>query len=539
MSITALPTQPLGRPLTAVAGIALTLAVLVLLLDAPVWLVKLVPTQDGPVHLAQADLIARFGWGGAMSEPAATFYQWNPRVEPNSAVYLLLAGLIRLTGDPLVANTLFLSLYGALWVAAALVAARAETRQPLLPLLLLLPVAFGIFIHWGFYNFALGMPLFLLFGGFWRRLDGRRDATAFIATALFLLALFLTHITTVVAACLLLAADGVSRALQTLDRAGFRAATRRLVIDGAWAIAAALPVLLMIASFLLAYQNIPGETAGADGGLTQIVRRIVAATCLFSFSWWEVAALAPLLGAMVVAAALALRHRRSGDLLWPIFFALVVLLSLMNLKTGSALLSERLAPYSWIAVVLALASRQPHPALARTLCIAALCGLAGQSALRGLAYESWAPVLEGELAAGRAHPGRTFVNVDRLPLRSSRDFAWRVRPTLHANQTLALAAGGVGLSSPLPSTRYFGYFPLQYVEARDFMRASKDWIEAPDAGAIAAFRRQSAPPMLVVTASGEDGATLAHELGYDACQTSAVGTRRLSVCTPLTRLSAR
>ena len=30
-------------------------------------------------------------------------------------------------------------------------------------MLLLLPIAFGIFIHWGFYNFALGVPLFLLF----------------------------------------------------------------------------------------------------------------------------------------------------------------------------------------------------------------------------------------------------------------------------------------------------------------------------------------------------------------------------------------
>ena len=134
-----------------------------MLLDGPVWLVKLVPTQDGPVHLAQADLIARFGWGGALQEPAASFYQWNPRIEPNSAIYLLLAGLIRLTGDALMANTLFLSLYGLLWIAAAFAVCRSETERPMLPILLLLPLAFGVFIHWGFYNYALGVPLFLLF----------------------------------------------------------------------------------------------------------------------------------------------------------------------------------------------------------------------------------------------------------------------------------------------------------------------------------------------------------------------------------------
>ena len=167
------PTR-LRRNVAAIAAATLLFAALVVLLDGPVWLVKLVPTQDGPVHLAQADLIARFGWGGVLQEPAASFYQWNPRIEPNSAIYLLLAGLIRLTGDALMANTLFLSLYGLLWIAAAFAVCRAETERPILPVLLLLPLAFGVFIHWGFYNFALGVPLFLLFATFWRKVQNAR-----------------------------------------------------------------------------------------------------------------------------------------------------------------------------------------------------------------------------------------------------------------------------------------------------------------------------------------------------------------------------
>src|SRR3954454_9395198 len=174
------------RDLAGIAALALLFVALAVLLDGPVWLVKLVPTQDGPVHLAQADLIARFGWGGALQEPAASFYQWNPRIEPNSAIYLLLAGLIRLTGDALIANSLFLSLYGLLWIAAAYAVSRLETERPILPMLLLLPLAFGVFIHWGFYNFALGVPLFLLFASFWRSVRERGDAITFAATALFL-----------------------------------------------------------------------------------------------------------------------------------------------------------------------------------------------------------------------------------------------------------------------------------------------------------------------------------------------------------------
>jgi len=533
---------PFEAPRSSVGIVAATLlfVALLVLLDGPIWLVKLVPTQDGPVHLAQADLIARFGWGGALAEPAASFYQWNPRIEPNSAIYLLLAGLIRLSGDALVANSLFLSLYGLLWIAAAYTVCRSETERPLLPMLLMLPLAFGVFIHWGFYNFALGVPLFLLFASFWRNLGGRRDAIAFIATGLFLAALYLTHITAVVAACLLLAADGTDRAIHTLERSGLAAAGRRLIIDGAWAAAAALPVLLLIASFLLAYQNIPGETANAEGGVTQILRRIAAATYLFSFSRWEVVALAPLLAALVIAGIAALRRISSGDLIWPVFFGLVVLLSLFNLKTGSALLSERLAPFSGIAIVLTIASRQIEPALVRTLCLAALAGLIGQTAMRAVAYKSWGPTLESELAAGRDNPGASFANADLITQRDSARFAWRIRPTLHAAQTAALAARGVGLSSPLPSTRYFGYFPLQYVEAHDFMRATADWEAEPDASAMTKFRHSNrgAPHLLIVSSSDDDGQAFAGKLGYRDCKASNNGAREIRVCKVSTQLSA-
>jgi hypothetical protein len=527
------------RNRAAVAAAMLLFAALAVLLDGPVWLVNLVPTQDGPVHLAQADLIARFGWGGALSEPAASFYQWNPRIEPNSAIYLLLAGLIRLTGDALIANTLFLSLYGLIWIAAAFAASRSETARPMLPILLLLPLAFGVFIHWGFYNYALGVPLFLLFASFWQGARERRNAATFITTALFLSALCLTHLTAVIAACLLLAADGLARTIQTLDRSGSRVAIKRLFADGAWAVAAALPVLLITASFLMAYQNIPGEADGADGGLTQILRRIMAATYLFSFTWWEVVAMAPLLAALAIAGVTALRQIKAGDLTWPIFFGLVVVLSLFNLKTGAALLSERLAPFTWIAVAMTIASRQPGPALVRTLCFAALAGLIGQSAIRSTAYKSWSATLESELAAGRANPNATFANADLITERSSALFAWRVRPTLHADQTAALAANGAGLSATMPSTRYFGYFPLQYIEARDFMRAAPDWESEPDAAALAAFRKanRGAPQILIVSSSDQAGAALASQLGYDDCSASHRGVRQVAICKVATRLN--
>jgi hypothetical protein len=518
--------------IAAIATAALLFATLVLLLDGPVWLVNIVPTQDGPVHLAQSDLIARFGWGSTLPEPAATFYQWNPRIEPNFAIYAIIAGLIRLTGDALLGNSVFLTLYGLVWVAAAFAIAHTESKRPLLAVLLLLPLAFGRFLHEGFYNYALGVPLFLLFAVFRRRVAGRHDAAALIATALFLFALCMTHITAAVVACLLLAAEGLVSAGRTLQRSGARFAMRTLAIDGAWALAAALPTLLLMASFLIAYRDIPGAVPSR----LQLFPKLLGASYLFSFTWWEVMALLPLLGAVAIGAIATLRQVRTLDPLWPIFLILVVALTAMNLGTGTAALSERLAPYTWIAVVLVIASAPLNAKLVRALGFAAAIGLTGQTAIRAIAYKSWAPMLDAVFTTGREHPGATFVNLDLTPLQNT-GLSWRTLPALHADQIAALAAHGAGLSAPLPSKRYFGYFPLQYADGDDFLRAMADWPAVPDAQELSAFRQANhgAPQVLIVTSPDDADLKLANTLGYGDCKTSHIDARWLAVCTPAGR----
>lgn len=508
---------------------AFALLALVLLLDAPLWLVPLVPTQDGPVHLAQADLIARFGWGGAMADPAASFYQWNPGVGPNVAVDLLLAGLIRLTGSTLAANTLFLTLYGLLWVAAAATAARAETDRPLLPTLLLVPLAFGGFIHQGLYGFALGLPLFLLFAACRRRREGRRDLVVFAGTALLLAALVLAHAAALLAACLLLAADGLERAVRNIRRIDPGATLRGLLRDAAWATSAALPALVLAASVLPADHAAAPALVARDGGVALTARRIADLACLFSFTWWEVVALAPVLAALAGAGVAAMRRFRADDLRWPIFLVLVLVASALDLRTGTA--PERLAPFCWIAVVLTIASRQGSVMLARATCLAAAIGLCGQSAVRAHAYRNWSPILTSALDLGADHPGQTYANVDLIPATSAQ-YSWRVRPALHASQIAALAGSGVGLSSPASSTRYLGDLPLRYVESRDLLRAVEDWDGDPAGSPIWTYRSANggAPQILMVTAIDDAAEAFAGRIGYAQCGTKREAGRRLAAC---------
>ena len=484
------------------------------------------------MHLAQANLIARFGWGGALQEPAASFYQWNPWIEPNASIYLLLAGLIRLTGDALIANSLFLSLYGLLWIGAAYAVSRSETERPILPMLLLLPIAFGVFIHWGFYNFALGVPLFLLFAAFWRSVRERGDATAFVTTALFFGALYLTHITAVAAACLLLAADGVARSIRELERSGLRAAGRRLTIDGAWAAAAALPVLLLIASFMMAYQNIPGEPLSNDGGITQIFRRIFAATYLFSFTWWELVALAPLLGALAVAAIAALRRITSGDLMWPVFFVLVLLVSLLNLKIGPAPLSERLAPFSGIAIVMTIASRQPGAALVRTLLRGSACRPDRPERGPFAGLQELGPDA-GKRTRCRARQPRKDVCQPR-PDRAARQQAVRLARSPDAacranrgagrpRRRTVVAAAVDPLFRLLPAAicRSAGFHALDHGLGRRSRSRRVGKIPHRQPG-------RAASPDRVVFQRGRIG--VANKLGYRDCTENRAGQREISVC---------
>ncbi|MCZ0734868.1 hypothetical protein [Phreatobacter sp. AB_2022a] len=507
-----------------------------LVLVAPIWLVDVVPTQDGPIHLAQADMIARFGWGGVLSEPTRTFYEWNARIEPNYSVYAVLAALIRMTGDAFRAQSVYLTLYGLFAVLAAYWAARAETDRPLLPFLLLLPVIFGLFIHFGFFNYALGLPAFLAFAALWRAIERKRGVLSFLALALALFALGLTHLATVVAACLLLAAGGLARALKAVGTEPRGRTALRLVGDGAWSAGAALPALGLIVAFLIAYPAATTSPASLKYSIFQVVQRLVGMTYLFSYTWWELVALAPVIAAMVLAALLALRagvrNWREGDLVWPVFVVLVLAVSALDLRTNQGVpLAERLAPYSWMGAALAIASRQPNAALTRVLCLASALALAAQSAVRSLAYLGWAETTRTVLETGARHPEQSFAGADVSGMASAR-FSWRVQPGVHIHQIAAIRARGVGMGSSLPSMRYYGYYPLRYVPSADFVFALPEWEAQPDLPALAAFRaaHRGAPKVVIFIAPNGGGPELSRAVGSEACSMAAGERRSVVVC---------
>src|SRR5438876_8283038 len=74
---------------------------------APVWSFAVFPSQDGPAHLENANVIRRY------HEPAGVlfreYYVLNGRLEPNWVGHLALAGLLRVV-PPATAEKLLVSL---------------------------------------------------------------------------------------------------------------------------------------------------------------------------------------------------------------------------------------------------------------------------------------------------------------------------------------------------------------------------------------------------------------------------------------------
>jgi hypothetical protein len=220
----------------------------------------------------------------------------------------------------------------------------------LLPFLLVMPVAFGRLLHLGIYHYMLDFPAFLVFASLWRRYGEKRTAAVFVMFVAALLIIGLTHLSTVAAVCLFMAASGIARVVGAFGREPFGALVRRLVGDGTWSLAIAAPALIFLVSFVLAYPTATAETAMLQRSVASVLKRLFGLAYLYSFSVMEVVVLLPIGAAVVayvfVAIRAALAERRVGDLVWPIFVLLLVLVSLSDPRTAQGFRSPSDSPRS-------------------------------------------------------------------------------------------------------------------------------------------------------------------------------------------------
>ncbi len=457
--LTRLPTLSLLGTALARHGEALLLWAMALLYLVPVWAFPYVPTQDGPAHLYNAQLLKDF------HDPAAgyaAFYELRGELLPNLTSHLLLMALMYVL-PPLVAEKVLVSLYvlGCAGAYRYFLGAFGPRCRALAwaGLLLVYPRCFWM----GFYNFCLSLVLFWLILGYVLRRRGNLPWTELpVLLVLFTLAYF-THL-----AGYLLALAGAVGVLVLVPPRSAR--TPILLVLGA------LPSLLLTLDYfeqtgffkassarrlyLQPFDAVRGQRVGIDleRALENLDAELVAYHAGPEFPLGPI--LAMYLGFLLVVTVAGGRPEGDhGGPLFPALFGLFLLVAFMLVPDHlgaehGGFVKGRLAPLPpllWLACL-----REPAVRAARLLVrtvTALLLGanLALVTSTVHLGNEQLAAYTAGLEAIGTGH--RLFVqqpDAPRSPL---------VDPLLHASHYYCLGTGNVNLDNYEAGTPHF---PVKY-----------------------------------------------------------------------------
>lgn len=132
---------------------------------AIVWILPYFPTQDGPSHIYNLNILKDLRSGGALW---GDIYYQQLSLKPNLGFHIVAYPLLYLF-DPLVVEKLFISAYLLLMITSVPCLLRLLDK-PVFPwAFLVFPAALSYGLAMGFYSYVIALPLVLLGGGIcWR-----------------------------------------------------------------------------------------------------------------------------------------------------------------------------------------------------------------------------------------------------------------------------------------------------------------------------------------------------------------------------------
>jgi hypothetical protein len=517
-----------------------SLLLAVALLIGPLLLVPIVPTQDGPFHLAQSQWLAEFGWRGERSALVARFMEWNPRIDPYIGPYPLLAGLLWLGVDTLLAYKAIFVLYGLLWLASTWVIARGS-RQPVIALLLCAPLAFGQFLHAGFLNYVYGLLGFFVFAALRQGTSHWRPAPRALLTMAAGTVLAIMHFVAIIAGVLFVCAEFIASWTETRRGSSSDQRRSKLKTEVLVPALAILPALALAMAFLWATRHQSSVADVPHMSWPLGLKSLLTADHLVAYQRvemvWALACLLALLGVSVCAWQLRHEPWSTRARQWGWFAVLVAVVTVIEVRNAQGVsFSQRLVPLAWAAVAFVLSERLSLQArswwvrFGPALLMLMWVGLLGQTVTRIQAYSAWAEPLMAVWQAGLSRPQQTFVSSIAAGSVHQDHPSLRVQPLLHANQLAAVASHGVGLSSPVNSTLIFGYAPLRYRLDNDWFATWPNWEARPQDGPafdVYSDRHAGAPSVYLVSGEAQAAAQLAQSKGMSAC----THDRSVLVCT--------
>jgi hypothetical protein len=317
----------------------------------PLTLTELPPLGDFPDHLARGYALAHLADDPALSKVYEA--QWG--LIPNVAIDLVIPPLLSVV-PVFAAGRIVLTMALFLPVIGTIACHRARFgRRSLWPIASVLVACNGAFIL-GFVNFLISLGVALIGAAAWIRWSDRRPMLAALATAAAAFLVFFLHAFGSLFLCLLIACDGLARAVRQRRNgvAGLLAATRRL--------APALPAVVVPGGLYL--ESRLHET---QGGVTWPSLRFELTWLFGPFLNYHLS-LDMLTGLLVVAFLIACARARWLDAAADGLLALVTLIVLfaaapLNMK-NAGFIDTRFSVAAGFLLFAAVAPRIPRPRLA-------------------------------------------------------------------------------------------------------------------------------------------------------------------------------
>jgi hypothetical protein len=265
---------------------------------APLLLLPMVLTQDGPAHVYGAWVLLHHGDDGAVGDALRTSYTVDLGPVPNMLTTLLLAGLLNLLGPDAAERTVVAG-FVVLLVAGTAYALRGVDRRAGWLAVAALPLAGGQLVAYGFYNFCWGVALALFVVGMaLRRRDGWTPGPA-LAAALLLVLTWSAHLLPWLVAVAVVGGLAVGRWVAAVRTGAgpWRAAVGHLLPP----LAVVLPGAVLSVGYLTRGGGEHGAAKGwADAG--RVVELLTLYRPLVVGSRWEIV---PAVAVAVVLAGLA------------------------------------------------------------------------------------------------------------------------------------------------------------------------------------------------------------------------------------------
>jgi hypothetical protein len=207
------------------------LLVVLLMVLAPIWIVKYPGMVDYPNHLVRCYILAHYQANPLWQQR----YVLDHSPLPNLAIDLIVTPLLRIL-PLIVAGKVFLSLAAALYVLGCSAVGRAVIGKPNWLALVCAFTFYNSALLYGFVNYVFGIGVFLCAFAFWLRVRNAMTPLRFFLCCLLSLAAYFAHLSSVVilgiACCTIALLDFIR------DRK-----IRSLIVKLAWL---ASPILLMV-----------------------------------------------------------------------------------------------------------------------------------------------------------------------------------------------------------------------------------------------------------------------------------------------------